>query len=462
MLSNIPDKELLQYIKDKTGSESLCLAKWFNATIWLNSGMTTSCHHPPAHKISLEGLKENPSLLHNTPEKKDDRQKMRQGQRPAGCDYCWKIEDNTGGISDRTYKSKIFTQEDLENGFNSGVDSNHTLRTLEISFSRACNFKCSYCNPAFSTQWVKDIRENGPYKDLVSDGRNHYTHTHDSAQLYNNSEDNPYIQAFWKWWHSDLKNDLDEIRITGGEPFLRKEVWTLMETYKTDIHQQHPKLPRLAINTNLSMDMARMRDLLKLAEYIPDFSLYTSCEATGQQAEYIRDGLVYEDFINNFKAIMISSVINLSNMCTINALCLPTLPDYLNKMLDLRVSMFKKPHDSNYIPSFTLNILRFPSFQSPLVLSDELRKHYAGQLKVWLWQTTLDTEKSPLVHAHELDHVNRLIEYLENVEVPHEEGFDLEKCRKDFKTFYTQYDKRRGKSFKDTFPEEMVAWYETL
>ena len=31
-------------------SDSFCAAKWLNATIWLGSGMTTSCHHPPAQK----------------------------------------------------------------------------------------------------------------------------------------------------------------------------------------------------------------------------------------------------------------------------------------------------------------------------------------------------------------------------------------------------------------------------
>ena len=36
-------------------SESFCGAKWYNATIWLGHGGTTSCHHPPAHQIDLEG-----------------------------------------------------------------------------------------------------------------------------------------------------------------------------------------------------------------------------------------------------------------------------------------------------------------------------------------------------------------------------------------------------------------------
>ena len=37
-------------------SESFCGAKWYNATIWLGHGGTTSCHHPPAHQIDLEEI----------------------------------------------------------------------------------------------------------------------------------------------------------------------------------------------------------------------------------------------------------------------------------------------------------------------------------------------------------------------------------------------------------------------
>ena len=54
-----------------TKSASFCGAKWYNATIWLGSGMTTSCHHPLPHKIDLEEIKTNPSAIHNTVQKKE-------------------------------------------------------------------------------------------------------------------------------------------------------------------------------------------------------------------------------------------------------------------------------------------------------------------------------------------------------------------------------------------------------
>ena len=89
-------------------SDSFCGAKWYNATIWLGSGQTTSCHHPPAHAIDLEQLKINPKALHNTDQKKQDRAQMQQGTRPAGCDYCWKIEDMApDNISDQIGRAHV-------------------------------------------------------------------------------------------------------------------------------------------------------------------------------------------------------------------------------------------------------------------------------------------------------------------------------------------------------------------
>ena len=151
-------------------SESFCGAKWYNATIWLGSGQTTSCHHPLPHAIDLEAIKTNPSALHNTVEKKEQRRQMQAGERPKGCEYCWKIEDmGTDKISDRVDKTRIYTDEALDQAYNTPHQEDVNLKTLEIAFDRTCQLACSYCNPAFSSTWVKDIKRNGSYTKLASD-----------------------------------------------------------------------------------------------------------------------------------------------------------------------------------------------------------------------------------------------------------------------------------------------------
>ena len=372
--NNETDLEYKQRVLDPL-SDSMCGAKWYNATIWLGSGMTTSCHHPLPHKVSVEDVIANPKALHNTPKKKAERQMMQQGKRPAGCEYCWKIEDvGRDNISDRVYKSFIYDDKDLQSAHALDYNQDIDLKTLEIAFDRTCNLACSYCNPAFSTTWVKDIKKNGEYENLQSDGRNHYTHPHDSSQLYKFTETNPYIEAFFKWWESDLHRTLDELRITGGEPMMSGHLWKLLDWFKIN---KGASKTRIAINSNLQCSTEDIYKLLERADSAP-IDIYTSNESLGKQSEYIRDGLDYSVWSRNVNLLATSGKIRgLHNMCTVNALCLESLPEFLTYLLRI------KEQNGRNFPVFTLNILRFPSFQSPLVLPDEIRTFHKDRLQEW-------------------------------------------------------------------------------
>ena len=441
------DLKFRQQVLD-TKSASFCAAKWYNATIWLGSGQTTSCHHPPAHTIDAEAIKTNPSAIHNTVEKKIDRLNMQLGNRPKGCEYCWKIEDmGRDAISDRVYKSKIYPIEALDEAYAKPHQEDVNLRTLEIAFDRTCQFACSYCNPAFSSTWVRDIQRNGAYDGLVSDGRNHFTHSHDSAQLYRFGETNPYVEAFFAWWETDLHRTLQELRITGGEPLMSGDTWKLLDWFKTN---KGRSCTRLAINSNLGREV----DLDRLLSSIEgtEVDIYTSNESTGAQAEYIRDGLDYAAWLANVKKLLDSPRIRAVHcMATINALCLTGLPDLLTQLVNL-----KRTYGRERV-SFTLNILRFPSFQSPLVLPDHLRRTFELNLTEWL----RNHRRNPLLQEHELNHLRRLIDYLDIVKTPHSDAFERPKLHNDVKQFFTQYDQRRNKNFVNTFPL-LADWYNDL
>ena len=451
MRSKKPNENFLEYKQRvlDTKSASFCGAKWYNATIWLGSGQTTSCHHPLPHKVSVEQVMNNPAALHNTPEKKEQRLQMQKGERPAGCEYCWRIEDTSAtAISDRPYKSMIFSEEELNDAFNLPYESDVNLRTLEIAFDRTCNFACSYCNPAFSTTWVRDIKTNGGYSGLHSDGRNHFTHTHDSSQLYGYSDTNPYVEAFFKWWETDLHKTLRELRITGGEPLMSGHTWKLFEWYKQNQGKSDTKL---AINSNLGLEPKKLDEFIAAVKGI-DIELYTSCESFGSQAEYIRDGLDYYQWFDNMVKLYLNGTVKqLHVMATINGLCLPKLPDFLAHMLD-----FKQAYGRDSL-TVTLNILRFPSFQSPLVVPTEIKQSCAARLQEFVdrWGN------SHWLHQMEVEHIKRLIEYLNSNEAPHIGASPMDMLQKDFKQFYQQYDKRRNKDFSTTFPE-LKDWYNDL
>jgi len=431
-------------------SASFCAAKWYNATIWLGSGQTTSCHHPPAHAIDAQAIVTNPSALHNTDQKKADRAQMLAGARPQGCEYCWRIEDmaattGTPAVSDRVYKSKIYPIELLHTAAATPAEQDVDLRTLEIAFDRTCQLACSYCNPAFSSTWVKDIRNNGAYSDLHSDGRNHFTHTHDSAQRYTINESNPYVDAFFEWWETSLHRTLQELRVTGGEPLMSAATWRLIDWFRNN---RHRSTTRLAINSNLgpSVDASR---LIHSCEGV-DVEIYTSQESVGPQAEYIRHGLDYAQWRRNVESLLAAGI-TVHCMNTINALCLTTLTQHLDQLL-----AWKRIYGRDRV-NFTLNILRFPSFQSAVILPEALRSGFRDQLAAWL----AENRDSVLLHEHEINHCLRLIDYLDVVKTPHSNAAELSMLRKDFGSFYKQYDTRRALDFAATFPG-LSDWYQTL
>ena len=134
-------------------------------------------------------------------------------------------------------------------------------------------------------------------------------------------------------------------------------------------------------------------------------------------------------------------------MCTINALCLDSLPQFLDMLVDM-----KRKYGRDY-PNFTLNILRFPSFQSAVVLPREIKQR---AIKLINERAILYKDE---LHEHEYNQMNRLVNYLDSVDSPHSGADTLERLQQDFKNFYTQYAKRREKTFEKTFSPEMVEWY---
>jgi hypothetical protein len=439
-----PDETYQDYKKRALDpiSPSFCAAKWYTAHIHLGSGRTKSCHHPPEHLIPVKEVQIDPSALHNTGHKKRQRKMMLEGKRPDECSYCWKMED-AGQISDRTFKTNLFTDEDVAQIPLTEWNQNLPLKRLEISFDRYCNFACSYCNPSFSTAWGRDIRKNGAYHGLV------LPHSYDQdgswAEPYGPTEENPYVEAFFKWW-PELKNTLRELRITGGEPTMSLSFWDLLEHIKLD---GIPDNLTIGVNTNLGMKHGVLARLVNATYSIKHFKLYTSCEAYQRQAEYLRDGLNYNDWLIKLSYFITNANCSMSHiMMCINALCLDSLPDFFRDMME-----YKRTYGSSH-PFLSVNMLQYPQFMSPLVLPKRIRRILAADIAWWFDQ---ECDHSLLWPAEE-ESIQRMI----NIVRDGTPDFDVETAERDFYLFYKQYDNRRDKSLVDTFPGLIADWYQGL
>jgi organic radical activating enzyme len=435
-------------------SPSFCVAKWKQVTMHLQTGHTHSCHHPSTHLVPIEEIKRNPSALHNTEFKKHQRKLMLEGTRPTECDYCWRIED-VGKTSDRVYKSsdKSWAYEYINEIAHTPWDANVDPSYVEVSFGSVCNFKCSYCSPSISTQWMEEIERYGPYPTSTK-----FNTLEWSKKPIPVREENPYVDAFWQWWPT-MYTELRQFRITGGEPLLNKNTFKVLDYI---IENPNPNLV-FSVNTNLNPPKDLLDKFIEKLIIIQNnncvkrLHIFTSAEAQGKQAEYIRHGMNYNEWLTNMELIIeqvprVSMVI----MSTYNILSLLTFKDFLNDMLTIRRKYRDKAIDNQRTPVIIdIPYLRWPDHQAVYIMTRELLPYIEEQIKFMednIEMGHIDhTQSFNGFHDHEIDKLRRIQQVvLSQLDI---DDPNIIVNRKDFVKFVDEHDKRRGTNFIQTFPE---------
>lgn len=441
-----------------------CLAKWTQVTMHLHNGMTHSCHHPAPHKISLAEIKRDPTALHNSVQKKQARKEMLEGKRPSECQYCWNIEDNSESFSDRVFKSsEPWSEPHFEEITNMHWRENFMPKYVEVSFSNVCNFKCAYCGPVYSSKWMEEINKHGGYK-LQSTEYNGLTEIEkNKTKPYKHSDPNPYVDAFWEWWPK-LYSNLDTFRITGGEPLLSKDFWVLLDDI---ISKDNPNRNlKLSINSNLGVEDGLIDKLIEKLERIiaedrvKECIIYTSCDAYGKQAEYIRYGLDFNKLFANIDKILerlpkVTVVI----MSTFNIFSIFSYHKLVKAISDLKIKHFNIQRYWNSPIILDTSYLRYPSFLSFKLLNNfidvdmfvELEKFMLfnssyRSLNFYQPQSIEDVGFS----LKEIEKITRLKEYfIKGVDKNTQHYTDIE----NFNKFIIEYEIRRNINCLDYFPE---------
>ncbi len=430
---------------------ALCLAKWKQVSLHLPTGLNNSCYHPPLHPIDPAVIALDPGALHNTEHKKSQRVIMLQNQKPAECSYCWNMEAE-GKLSDRHYRSgEPWAAVDFERIRNStGEESDVIPSYVEVNFNNACNLKCSYCSPQFSSSWGDEANRLGAYPTAVP--HNAPEHFTGSRRVIPAREHNPYVEAFWQWWPT-LYPELRHFRMTGGEPLLDRNTYRVF-----DYVLEHPK-PDLHLNvtSNFSVDEKSWQKYLGYVKQLcqegnlEHFMQYVSLDAWGAQAEYIRHGLDFDLLwrrVNQFLT-EVPSYNSLTFIVTMNNLSVCSLEHLFTGILELR-----RTHSQTYQRVwFDTPVLREPAWQSLQILPES----YAQRLEyLWTWMVRqIETPEDPFhgFKDYELHRLDRDIAWMRAGQKQ-----DHSRAKADFFRFFSEHDRRRGTDFLKTFPE-MASWW---
>lgn len=476
-------------------SPSLCLAKWHQVSINLPAGLTQSCYHPPAHQIPLAELAVSPSALHNTVFKIHERKQMLAGERPAGCSYCWKVEDAEGNhLSDRHYRSsEWWAAPEFDNVINDDPAS-VTPRYVEVNFNQACNFKCMYCSPHLSTAWEDEIKRHGPY-NLKTGAHNNIDalRSRGMMPLAVAARDNPYVTAFWEWWPTIYRN-LRVFRMTGGEPLMDKNTFKVL-----DYVNEHPhgKL-ELSITSNFCPPDQKLFDkfiaaVQKLEEvriwedadnfnensgnhwYVAPaykhFMAFVSLDGYGKQAEYMRNGLDFDVLLANVRRyLQETKFTSISFINTFTLLSIPSLHKFMEMILELRKEFggrvqeersIQPPNNGDYVHEpfvvkphqriwFDIPILRYPPwFSIENAGPDEIAE--VKRVLAFMKENEQQDDYGQTfegIKPYELLKVERDLAIMEQTISPEQVATN----KITFYEFVNEHDSRRGEDFVETFP----------
>jgi len=472
-------------------SKTMCYAKWAQVSLHLTNGMTNSCYHPPLHKIDVDSIKHNPSNLHNTEQKKLERTMMLNGERPKGCEYCWRIED-VGGRSDRIYRSgEDWAQNSRKDILKVMDKGNIDPRYVEVNFNQACNFKCMYCSPHLSTTWEQDIMKYGAYtvtdKNGLKTKHNDIEYLRDMMPLQVKQSDNPYVNAFWQWW-PDLYKKLEVFRVTGGEPLMDVNTFKVLDY----IYENPNSSLEMSVTTNMCPPRTELMDkfidkVQKLEEIqiwedkekfnpgsgnhwyvnmaLKHFSLFVSVDSVGNQAEYIRKGLDFELMKSNVSKFMNSTVnTNVTFINTFNCLSVPRIKEFMQYVLEVRREFSRDNQGTKHIPIvdpytkhpdyvvnprqrvwFDIPLLRNPEWQSIQILPEEYDV-YIEEAIVFMAE---NMDKGDFVgfYDFEIDKLER------NLAVMQDKRMNTILNRNNFIEYFKQYDARNNTNLLEVFPE---------
>ena len=441
-------------MKENLG-HALCLAKWKQVSLHLPTGLNNSCYHPPLHAIDAELLTDNPSALHNTPHKKEQRKIMLKQERPTECSYCWAMEDN-GKLSDRHYRSgEPWAAKDYNVVVNSTGDEDVVPSYVEVNFNHACNLACSYCSPQFSSTWQQEVESHGGYPtSTIHNDPGHFVGRNRPIPV---RERNPYVEAFWDWWPT-LYPELQHFRMTGGEPLLDKNTYRVFDYVlanpKPDLH--------LNVTSNFSVDERSWQKykgyVKKLCEgeQIEHFMQFVSLDSWMEQAEYIRHGLDFSllwDRVNQFLTD-IPGRNSITFIVTMNNLSVTGLGKLFSGILGLR-KIYSKTYQRIW---FDTPVLRTPTWQSIQLLPES----YGEQLEtVWAFMLkNIETEETRFqgFKDYEIARLDRDIAWMRDGQKLDPNYLNQNKA--DFFRFFTEADRRHGTDFLKTFPEMRSWWAE--
>tara|TARA_S200000501_G_scaffold361781_1_gene390466 strand:- start:258 stop:1502 length:1245 start_codon:yes stop_codon:yes gene_type:complete len=310
-VSTLPDSNLIEKYK----KSNICHLPWTGIEVTETGQYKPCClyKHPlkDKNKQALNTVSHSIDEVFESQDMIDLRNQFSKNQKPTGCERCWK-EEESGKTSLRMLsweKSSVLGEYHVKKNITAS-------RTLGLKLGNTCNLKCRICGPEASSQWVNElIKEDPTQKTRLLDLSEKTRWPRKKNKLFDSIE-------------SSLK-DIRYLQITGGEPFMIKEQFDMLEKCvelgvadKIDVHY----------NTNGTHYPEQA--LKNIWPHFKRIEIGFSIDGINQRFEYQRHPAVWDEVDSNIKRISTSGLKNLSTQIstTINLFSIYYLDELAEKV----------------------------------------------------------------------------------------------------------------------------------
>ena len=225
---------------------------------------------------------------------KDIRKRMLNGEKLSQCDVC-----NDQILNLHTYR-KYFTEtlfphkvDDLV--ANTREDGHYDPMPISYDYriSNLCNFKCRMCGEQLSSSWETEKKKY----DLIDVKQEPWLepNTRKSISKFQ-------VEVLEEELQRAVDNKtIEEIYWVGGEPLMFERHWTIMQQL---VDNGHAKNVTVRYNTNLSRVKYKDYNLWDMLPHFKNVNICASIDGAYKVGEFIRDGLKWDEWIDNFESGM--------------------------------------------------------------------------------------------------------------------------------------------------------------
>jgi hypothetical protein len=282
--------------------DKLCLAPWVHTYLSPQTERRMCCaSREPAQSFrqyidTAEGTGTyRPQTLEqhwNSDHMRSVRRRMMQNETLPECAVCNEQLLNTDVY--RSYFNQMFGH--LRESVLASTDSTgHTTAqpvSWDYRFSNLCNFKCRMCGDMLSSAWESEQRQHNMID--WTNSKNGWMQPAVRAEI--SKFQDTQIEA--EFAQAVAEHRVEEVYWVGGEPLMYEQHWRYM---KQIVDQGDGDRVYARYNTNLSrVDFKGINLYDDILCHLRDYQICASLDGTGAIGEYIRTGLDYSVWRDNF------------------------------------------------------------------------------------------------------------------------------------------------------------------